>query len=229
MNALLIHGLSSNPAGMWLFAHTLEADGWSTERVALLGHDRGEPATRYDLESYIADAHRDGPHDLVIAHSLGGAIATVLAARDPAWTRRLVLVDPVWFVPPHLLPAVAADQVAELAETADTLAQAHPRWHDHDIAAKADAISAVDPDAVARTFDVERWDLREHAAAIRTPTLILGGDPAVYTMLEPEDAHAASVASGTIDYVVIEGAGHSPHRDAADPTVAALRAWLAEH
>jgi pimeloyl-ACP methyl ester carboxylesterase len=206
----------------------LERAGWRTEAIALLGHDHRGPSDDYSLDVYVADAFRPGPHDLVVGHSLGGAIATVLAARDEDWARRLVLLDPVWFVPAADLPAVAADQLGELGWTAATLRAAKPHWHERDVAAKLEAVDAVDPGAVGRTFaDAESWDLREIAARLRTPTLVLGGDPAVYTMLEPGDARAASAASGTIDYVVIEGAGHSPHRDAPEATLAALDAWLA--
>jgi pimeloyl-ACP methyl ester carboxylesterase len=227
--ALLIHGLSSSPAGWWRVREHLEDSGWTTGTVALLGHDGRGAARSYALDAYVADAFRPGPHDLVVGHSLGGSIATVLAARDATWTRRLVLLDPVWHVPSEDLAAVAADQLGELDWTRETLRAAKPHWHDRDIAAKVQAVRSVDPGAVGRTFaEATAWDLRPQAAAIRTRALVLGGDPAVYTMLEPADARAASDASGSIDYVVIEGAGHSPHRDRPDATLAALDAWLAD-
>ena len=100
----------------------LEEAGWQTETATLLGHGGRTPAPSY---------------------SLGGTVSTVIAADDPGWTGRLVLLDPVWYVP-----------VEELA--------------------------------VRRTFaDPDRWDVRDTASRIPAPTLVLGGDPAVYTMLEP--------------------------------------------
>jgi pimeloyl-ACP methyl ester carboxylesterase len=224
--ALLIHGLSSSPAGWWRVRAHLERTGWRTATAPLLGHDGRGPAPSYDLEAYAADALRPGPFDLVVGHSLGGSIATVLAARDPQWTRRLVLIDPVWYVPADELPAVAADQRGELDWTLDTLRAAKPHWDERDLEAKVAAVRAVDPGAVERTFEVAAWDLRADAAALRTPTLVLGGDPVVYTMLEPADAHAASEASGSIEYVIVPGAGHSPHRDEPEATLAAFDAWL---
>jgi pimeloyl-ACP methyl ester carboxylesterase len=227
MKALLIHGLSSSPAGWWRIGEHLTALGWDVGTVALLGHDGRGPADGYALDAYAADAFRPGPHDLVVGHSLGGSISTVLAARDPEWARRLVLLDPVWFIPAADLPAVAADQLTELDWTAETLLAAKPHWDDRDIAAKVHAVQSVDPGAVGRTFaEVSAWDIRDRAATLRTPTLVIGGDPAVYTMTEPADVQAASAASGTIDYAMIEGAGHSPHRDRPDATLAALDAWL---
>ena len=230
-NALLIHGLGSSPDGWWRVRGWLDGAGWRSNTVALLGHGGRGPAPSYELEAYAADvlAAAPGPHDLVIAHSLGGSIATVLAAADPAWTTRLVLLDPVWFIPADELPATSAAQVAELGYTPETIALAKPHWDERDRAGKLAAAAAVQPDAVARTFgDPTRWDLRELARTIAAPTLVLGGDPGVYTMLEPADAYDVSQDAAHMQYVIVPGAGHSPHRDAPDATRAALLDWLNE-
>jgi pimeloyl-ACP methyl ester carboxylesterase len=227
--ALLIHGLSSSPAGWWRVRGWFEEAGWTTETVSLLGHDQRGPAPSYALDAYVDDVARaaPGPYDLVIGHSLGGSNATVLASRDANWARRLVLLDPVWYVPADQLSAVAADQLSELEWTPESLHAAKPHWHDHDLAAKLFAVSAVDPGAVGRTFaEADRWDLRDVARRILTPTLVLGGDPAVYTMLEPADAEEISESASEMTYRVVPGAGHSPHRDAPEATRELLLEWL---
>lgn len=229
--ALLIHGLSSSPGGWWRVRDWLQQAGWDTSTVALLGHGGRGAASDYSLSSYATDvlAAAPGPHDLVVAHSLGGSIATVLAAADPGWTRRLVLLDPVWYLAPESLPATASEQVAELGWTAESLAAAKPHWDPRDRQTKLDAIAAAEPDAVARTFgDAASWDLRDLARRITVPTLVLGGDPDVYTMLEPADAWEVAEDAAQMRYVVVPGAGHSPHRDAPDATRTALEEWLEE-
>jgi pimeloyl-ACP methyl ester carboxylesterase len=229
--ALLIHGLSSSPRGWWRVRSWLDEAAWTTETVALLGHGGRAPADAYPLEAYVDDVLHattgEHPYDLVIAHSLGGTIATVIAAERPSWTRRLVLLDPVWYVPAEELASVAADQASELLVTAASLSAAKPHWHARDIEAKLASVAEADPEAVRRTFgDPVSWDVRAAARRIPVPTLVLGGDPAVYTMLQPADARDASAAAPAMDYRVVPGAGHSPHRDAPDATRALLFAWL---
>lgn len=209
----------------------LEGAGWQTDTVALIGHGGRAPESGYPLDAYVADvrvATSGGrPYDLVVAHSLGGTVATMIAAEDPDWTRRLVLLDPVWYVPPDELPTVAADQASDLGLTAESLRAAKRHWDERDIAGKVSAIAQVDPAAVRRTFaDPDRWDVRDSARRILTLTLVLGGDPAVYTMLEPTDARAVSDVAPAMEYRIVPGAGHSPHRDVPDATRALLLEWL---
>ena len=47
---------------------------------------------------------------------------------------------------------------------------------------------------------------------------MLGGDPAVYTMLEPADGYEVREDTLEMEYRVVPGAGHSPHRDVPDAT-----------
>ncbi|MGE3194323.1 MAG: alpha/beta fold hydrolase [Microbacteriaceae bacterium] len=230
MKALLLHGLSSSPDGWWRVRGWLEDSGWQTETLALLGHGGRPPAPSYALGAYVDDIRAaGGRYDLVIGHSLGACVATVIASEDPGWTTRLVLLDPVWYIPSGDLPAIAADQAAELRLTEQTLRAQKPHWDDRDVAGKLSAIAAVDPAAVTRTFaEVDRWDLRDAARRILTRTLVLGGDPAVYTMLEPADGYEVAEDAADMRYIVVPGAGHSPHRDAPAATRAALEEWLEE-
>ena len=218
-NALLVHGLSSDSDSWWRVAAALEEDGWDVATVDLRGHGIAARAESYALTDYARDL--DVGWDLVVAHSLGGAVS-VLAARRPRFTKALVLIDPVLDVPVDQEEAIIAEQVAELSFTAESLARDKPHWHELDREAKLSGVQSVDPAAVTRTFtDTGRWDVTAEARALTVPTLILSGDPAVYTMLDPELAQSLPV-----DYVVVEGAGHAPHRDRPEETLAALREWI---
>jgi pimeloyl-ACP methyl ester carboxylesterase len=225
--ALLVHGLSSSPDGWWRVRGWLEEAGWATASVALRGHAGLPPAETYAVSAYASDLTAGGPWDLVVAHSLGGSAATIAAADDPAWTTRLILLDPVWRIPDDQLAGVIEDQRSELAYTRDSLADAKPHWDPRDLDAKMAAIGQVDPDAVVRTWtDTGSWDLTDAARALAVPTLLLGGDPRVSTMLEPADAYGIAEDNPRIDYRIVEGSGHSPHRDAPETTRELVLGWL---
>ena len=99
--ALLLHGFASGPASMWRFREWLAELGYQAEARAQLGHGGRGPAADYSLAALAADNLAMGDHDLVAGHSMGGATATLAAARRPEWAGRLVLVDPAWRFPPR--------------------------------------------------------------------------------------------------------------------------------
>ena len=88
MKALLIHGLSSNSSTWWRIRAALEADGWEVTAPDLRGHGTSAPAASYRLTDYAADLPT-GPWDLIIGHSLGGAIAVLLGATADRKSTRL--------------------------------------------------------------------------------------------------------------------------------------------
>ena len=217
-SALLVHGLSSDSESWWRVADALVALGWRVTAVDLRGHGSAPRAESYRLTDYAGDLA--GGWDLVVGHSLGGA-ASVIAAQRPGFTRLLVLIDPVLEVRAEEEAEIIADQVAELDYTAESIARDKPHWHERDRAAKLAGVRRVDPVAVTGSFtDTGRWDVTAEARTLAVPTLILSGDPAVYTMLDPE-------LGRELGAVGIEGAGHSPHRDRPEAALAALRDWLA--
>ena len=222
--ALLIHGLSSSGATWWRVAEALQADGWDVTAPDLRGHGTAARAERYAIDDYAGDLP-GGPWDLVIGHSLGGAIAATAAV--PGFARRVVLLDPVLEVPAALWAAVLDDQLGELDLTAATVEAERPHWHPRDREVKLEAVRQADRTMVERTFsDNPGWNVVAAAMAIPVPTLILGGDHAVYSMLATETADAVVAANPNVSYRVIAGAGHSPHRDRPDATLAAIRAFV---
>lgn len=215
--ALLIHGLSSNHGTWWRVRDALEAAGWEVSAPDLRGHGEAPPAMRYRFEDYASDLPQ-GPFDLVVGHSLGGAIAVVAGLGA-----RLVLLDPVLEVAAHEWREVRADQLAELHLTEQSLLEAKPHWHERDIEHKLAAVRAADPRMVERTFDDNPgWNVIPQAQDLGVPTLMLGGDPAVYSMLSERTVDAVTSVNPLVEFRVIEGAGHSPHRDRPEPTIAAI-------
>ena len=218
MKALLIHGLSSNSSTWWRVADALKDNGWDVTTPDLRGHGTADRAASYALEDYAGDLP-DGPWDLIVGHSLGGAIAVLRAAT----TKQLVLLDPVLEVQAEDFDAIKADQLAELQLTEESIRASKPLWSEKDLALKITAIAQVDPTAVERTFsDNLRWNVLEAARELDVPTLILGADPSVSSLLPIATAEALVAANPLVEYRLIEGAGHSVHRDRPDVVIAAI-------
>ncbi|RLK48900.1 alpha/beta fold hydrolase [Microbacterium telephonicum] len=226
--ALLVHGLGSSGALMWRFGTALADAGWLAVAVDLRGHGRAPRALDYSIAAYAADlvhtgTDDDAPWDLVVGHSLGGAAATVAAAGTPAWSRRLVLVDPAIHLSNRDRTIVANSQKRAFADTSAAAVRAeHPSWHEHDIELKALAAQQASPWAVAQTSEQNTpWDVRDAASRLGVPTHIIGSDPAVYSIFTG-DLAAEVVRHPLVTMSVVAGAGHSPHRDRPDETVRQL-------
>ena len=222
--ALLVHGLNGNGATWWRVAEHLAANGWHVTAVDLRGHGQAAPGDGLALSSYAADLPGSG-WDLVVGHSLGGATST-LAAANPGFTSRLVLLDPVLEIDPAAREAIILDQVAELSLTVESLSAEKPHWHRRDVELKvAAALLSSDRTARGSFDDNPDWNAVDSLTALPVPTLILSGDPDVYAMIAPSTALAITAANPLVSYRVVAGTGHSPFRDDFETTMAELDAW----
>lgn len=229
--ALLVHGLGSNGALMWRYGTALADDGWLATAIDLRGHGTAPRALDYTLEAYAADvaATEGATWDLVIGHSLGGAAAVLAAAADPGWTRRLLLIDPAL----HLLPvdreAVRRSQEESFADTSvDAVRRAHPHWHPNDIELKAVAAAQASRWAVEQTSEQNPgWSVLPVVPQLRVPTHVIASDPAVHSIYAGKIDAAVREANPEIGMSVVEGAGHSPHRDRPEETIRLMREALA--
>lgn len=230
--ALLVHGLASRAEGGVLLERTLVAQGWQVTAIDLRGHGRSPRSTAYGIADYAADIAAlpapEGGWDLVIGHSLGGAVSAVVAADDPAWTARLVLVDPALHVTDRGRERLLASLHSDLAHPEAGFQHAkQPLWNAEDVQIKLTALVAVDPHAIDGTVaQNDPWDVRAEAARLAVPTLLIGADPASNALLSPADAVALTQANRQLVYRIVPGAGHNVHRDAPVATAALLRSWL---
>lgn len=225
---LLAHGLGSDGALMWRFGAALADAGWHAVAIDLRGHGDAPRALDYRLEAYGADLSATRPDrgvswDAVVGHSLGGAAATLAAVSDPAWTRRLVLIDPALHVQAHDREIVRTSQEQAFADPGVAAVRAaHPDWHPLDVELKSRATLRASRWAIEQTTEQNpEWDVRVAAAALTVPTRVIGADPAVHSIFTGALAEEV-LRNPAVSMTVIEGAGHSPHRDRPDETVAAL-------
>ncbi|MFF1538673.1 alpha/beta fold hydrolase [Microbacterium sp. NPDC058269] len=232
--ALLVHGLGSSGALMWRLGDALAEAGWHATAVDLRGHGDAPRSRDYSVAAYGADLadtlpEDGGAWDAVIGHSLGGAASTVAAASAPEWTRRLVLIDPAIHVDGRDAAIVRRSQERAFADTRlEVVQQEHPHWHPQDQELKVDAVLRASAWAVEQTSAQNQpWDVRAEAARLSVPTHVIGADPAVYSIFTGELADEVLAANPLISLSVVEGAGHSLHRDRPEESVRQLLEALA--
>jgi pimeloyl-ACP methyl ester carboxylesterase len=75
-------------------------------------------------------------------------------------------------------------------------------------------------------LDNPTWDVVAEATTLAIETLVIGGDPAVDSMFTGPHAEEILEANPSFRLQVIEGAGHSVHRDRPAETIQALEAFL---
>lgn len=200
----------------------------------LRGHGDAPRSLDYSVAAYGVDLavtlpEGGGAWDAVIGHSLGGAASTVAAASAAEWTRRLVLIDPAIHVDGRDAAIVRRSQERAFADTRlEVVQQEHPHWHPQDQELKVDAVLRASAWAVEQTSAQNQpWDVRAEAARLRVPTHVIGADPAVYSIFTGALADEVLAANPLISLSIVEGAGHSLHRDRPEESVRQLLEALA--
>jgi pyruvate dehydrogenase E2 component (dihydrolipoamide acetyltransferase) len=173
---------------------------------------------------------------VVAGHSLGGAVAALVATASPQLVARLVLIDPAGAgddADPELMRLIEAEatdagsrEILELffhdrALVTSTGVAEHSR-----MLAQPGVHAAVR--AVARsTFDgaVQRLDVRDTLADIDVPVLIIWG--AEDRVFHVSQADALSVANPHAEVRIVTGTGHVPHLERPDAVAALIDAFLA--
>lgn len=226
--ALLLHGIGSSSAGWWRVGPDLADLGFWVEAVDLRGHGTSPKGVSMRLEDYAADLHRMGDGwDLVLAHSLGGAIVLASGLAEPGWTERLVLQDPA------VLGSDDPDVLAWMLEeyegpiTPESIAASNPTWHETDAALKAEAMIQSGPEVIIRTLSESgAWNLWDELMAVSVPTLLVGADPEMGALVPPTLGLAAAEGNPNIRFETIYGGSHSMHRDEYDAYWALVRDFV---
>jgi pimeloyl-ACP methyl ester carboxylesterase len=230
---VLLHGLGDS-GECWPDA----VRRWSPDRrvvgLDLLGHGESSRFSAAQLaapdpmeemyaaaEATLARVATTGGPVVLVAHSMGGGIATALAARRPDLVRAAVLEEPAWRDPAGRVQAdsVIAERIADcrrFAEDPDG-ALAHgrrdnPGWPDSEYDPWAQAKTQVDLDflALGVASFTSAWEVS--AGAITVPTLVLVGgrsDLLGATMV----ARARGLGNPCLRIEVVEDAGHCVRRE----------------
>jgi pimeloyl-ACP methyl ester carboxylesterase len=247
---VLAHGMSDNGHCWTRVAERLEGEfdiiaydarshGLSTDAPYPAGGAAG------DLIALVEALGLDRP--LAMGHSMGAATVSEAIARRPDRFRAGVLEDPPWGLvvapPPDLdSPEFAAFVEAytnwqasqKTVRTVDDIIAdgkaASPRWHDDEFPAwgesKLQFRVSLDPAHGSPLADMEPWE--SVAARISLPVLLVCGQPEQGAIVTPEVAAAASELCPTMETVTLV-AGHNIRREAYEPFLSAITAFLRSH
>ena len=106
--------------------------------------------------------------------------------------------------------------------TEEEVRRDNPHWHPLDVEFRVWSHRTASRFAVEHAvLDNPHWDVVAEAKSVSVATLVVGGDPAVDSMFTGEHAQDVLSANPHFSMVVIEGAGHSVHRDRPAQTVSA--------
>jgi pimeloyl-ACP methyl ester carboxylesterase len=222
--ALLLHGLGSDGLTWWRLGSQLADRGFLVLAPDLRSHGHSPTAHDHRIATLAGDvALLGGGWDLVVGHSLGGAVAAELLARPDLDITAAVLVDPALLLHPDDREQVRQHQRSDVGPLggAQDLAARYPRWHPYDVERKLLAAAVVAPSVVDLVVDHnDPWDVTATADRWTSRVHLLAADPQRDELLGrallDERLLASLTARGGVSGEVVVGAGHSIHRDDPD-------------
>lgn len=227
--ALLLHGLTSAASTWWRTADALADIGFTVVAPDLRAHGASPAGDHLSIGTMRDDVLLLGNGwDLLVGHSLGGAIAASVMATRPDFANRVVLEDPA------IDSEVTARFLDELPEplqvpTVAAVAALNPGWHPRDVELKVEALLACGPEIADRVMsDAAPWDVWPDIVTSNKPTLVIGADPALGTLVSEEKALGLRAITPPVRFARISGAGHTMHRDAFDQFVHLVREFVVE-
>ncbi len=225
--ALLLHGLTSAGSTWWRLAEDLAGAGFTTVAPDLRAHGTSPAGDNLSIESFRDDVLLLGDGwDLLVGHSLGGAIAAAVMAAAPGFAAKVVLEDPA------IDSETTAHFLAQFPEplarpTIAAIAAEHPDWHPRDVELKVEALLQCGPEVSERTMaDASPWNTWPAVLGMPVPLLLLAADPADGSLVSAEKGAEAVAANPNVEFVLVDGAGHSMHRDAYDRYWQLMRGFL---
>jgi pimeloyl-ACP methyl ester carboxylesterase len=240
---LLLHGLTD--AGV-CWTPVIEALGDDYDIVAPDARGHGEsdaPERGYsagdhagDMAAFIRALGLNKP--VVMGHSMGGMVATIVAAQHPELIRAAIFEDPAWFdesqQPTPELRQQRADEWRRSLEDDKALPpdemiakrrEADPGWSDEEFRPWSVAKQQVRLQ-VLEYIEHPPMDWQALVHAFQHPALLITGDVSRGVIISPQQAAQAQALNPLLQVAHILGAGHSIRRDNFADYMAAVRAFL---
>ena len=223
---VLLHGIGSRAVSWWPVADALAAR-FRVYGLDLRGHGASaKPTTGYLFPDYAADLSGlldaldiDGP--LILGHSLGGLIALQWAVDHPDAAAAIALEDTALRTHPDILKAFdgwLALNAMPFEQAVAYYRAEYPAWTDDDCRRAAESITSTAPAVFLELRADSEANLESGADrlalldTIRSPVLLVHGDPEAGSMVVPEDAARFATTVPTARVERVPGAGHNIHR-----------------
>jgi pimeloyl-ACP methyl ester carboxylesterase len=222
--AILIHGIMSDSRAWHRVTSELEAHGFRVVAVDLAGHGRSPRARRYSPAAWADDVVEtldpllDGPPDVVMGHSLGGLVASLVA--DRLAPRAAIYIDPVFAFPSGVRGwAFRAYFAIAPRPRRSALVRMNPKW------------SAVDVEIELATL--RDWDRRTIFGFTDTRVLVPPARlvaPSLVVLAERSllisERVAAQLRGQGMTVATVPGTGHTVFRDDHSRFMETVVRWL---
>ena len=233
--ALLLHGFGDTPQTLRYLAGALHAARWTVRAPLLPGHGRTlADYGRSDAQAWLAHA-RDELATLRARHrevalvglSMGGALATVLAAENPD-VRALALLAPYLSMPTTIRRLARVYRLLELVMPW-TPSRGQRSIHDEEESARSLSYGMVAPHLLRELLRVVDA-AQEAMPRVTTPTLVIYSRQDNRVPVEAAEREYAKLRSPERELVWLDRCGHLITVDHEHREVSArVSAFLARH
>ena len=153
----------------------------------------------------------------LFGHSVGGAMALVIAALQGEGCEAVMTEAAQCFVEPLTLSSISAakEQFSDAAQFARIA-----KWHGENAQWVVDAWTGV-----WLSSEFLTWNLDQHLSQVRCPVLAVHGDRDEYGSLE-FPRRIASGAGGLSEMAILEDCGHVPHRERKEEVLRLVSSFL---
>lgn len=223
--AVLIHGIMSDSRAWHRVTTDLEQRGFRVLAVDLAGHGNSPRARRYTMRSWADDVVETlgpllpAPPDLVMGHSLGGLVGSLVA--DRLSPRTAIYIDPAFAFPRGIRGVVYKGMFALMPRPRRSiLVRMNPKWDAADVDIEIAGLRDWDRRTLLGFADTR--PLMPPATLVAPSLVVLAEKSLLITA-----PVAASLRKLGMTVETIPGTGHAVFRDDHARFVRILDRWLA--
>lgn len=225
--AILIHGIMSDSRAWHRVSDDLQQAGFRVLAVDLTGHGQSPRARSYSPAAWAEDVAEtvepllEQAPDLIVGHSLGALVASIVAERLAA--RAAVYVDPA-FAFPRGLRGLAYKLAFGLAPKPRRrmLRRMNPGWSAQDIDLELLSLQAWDKRTILGLADTRALVAPRRP---RQPSLVVLAEKSLLITR----AVAAAMRGDGLTVTVLPGSGHTVFRDDHAGFMGLVHGWIADH